>query len=83
MITSEMPHTLHFSTDGYFYIILQAMLHYKSPLLQTLDTLAYSPFLLFGSREQKQLVNVEFFSNYLEDAVSDQSFQTFCPGVLL
>ncbi|XP_064622458.1 seipin-like isoform X2 [Lineus longissimus] len=44
------------------------VLHYKSPLLQTLDTLVYSPFLLFGSREQKQLINVELFNNYLEDA---------------
>uniref|UniRef100_A0A8C4SE86 Seipin n=1 Tax=Erpetoichthys calabaricus TaxID=27687 RepID=A0A8C4SE86_ERPCA len=45
-----------------------AMLHYKSNLLQTLDTLVFSPFLLSGMSEQKQIVEVELFSDYRENS---------------
>ncbi|XP_021446896.2 seipin isoform X1 [Oncorhynchus mykiss] len=41
-----------------------AMLHYRSGLLQTLNTLLFSPLLLTGMTEQKQLVEVELFSDY-------------------
>ncbi|XP_013984583.1 seipin isoform X3 [Salmo salar] len=41
-----------------------AMLHYRSGLLQTLNTLLFSPLLLTGMTEQKQLIEVELFSDY-------------------
>lgn len=40
------------------------MLHYRSTVLQTLSTLFFSPVLLTGMTEQKQLIEVELFSNY-------------------
>ncbi|XP_053175207.1 seipin-like [Scomber japonicus] len=44
------------------------MLHYRSSLLQTLSTLLFSPLLLTGIAEQKQLVEVELFSDYKTNA---------------
>ncbi|XP_074656171.1 seipin-like [Tubulanus polymorphus] len=44
------------------------LLRYKSTMLQTMETLVYSPMLLTGAREQKQTLIVEFFNRYLEDA---------------
>ncbi|XP_076588406.1 seipin-like [Chaetodon auriga] len=44
------------------------MLHYRSSLLQTLTTLLFSPFLLTGMAEQKQLIEVELFSDYKTNA---------------
>lgn len=40
------------------------MLHYRSSLLQTISTLVFSPLLLAGMAEQKQLIEVELFSDY-------------------
>lgn len=48
----------------------QAMLHYRSSLLQILSTMVFSPMLLTGLSEQKQLVEVELFSDYKSDSVS-------------
>ncbi|XP_072518531.1 seipin isoform X2 [Salminus brasiliensis] len=45
-----------------------AMLHYRSSLLQTLSTLLFSPLLLSGISEQKQLIEVELFSDYKSDS---------------
>ncbi|KAM9450722.1 seipin isoform 2-T3 [Clarias gariepinus] len=45
-----------------------AMLHYRSSLLQTLSTLVFSPVLLSGLSEQKQLIEVELFSDYKSDS---------------
>ncbi|MCI4386449.1 hypothetical protein PGIGA_G00062450 [Pangasianodon gigas] len=45
-----------------------AMLHYRSSLLQTLSTLVFSPMLLTGLSEQKQLIEVELFSDYKSDS---------------
>ncbi|XP_076835464.1 seipin isoform X2 [Brachyhypopomus gauderio] len=45
-----------------------AMLHYRSSLLQTLNTLVFSPLLLTGLAEQKQLVDVELYSDYRSDS---------------
>ncbi|KAM4618873.1 seipin-like [Polymixia lowei] len=45
-----------------------AMLHYRSSLLQTLSTLFFSPLLLTGMTEQKQLIEVELFSDYKTNA---------------
>lgn len=44
------------------------MLHYRSSLLQTLSTLLFSPLLLSGMAEQKQLIEVELFSDYKMNA---------------
>ncbi|XP_039987852.1 seipin-like [Xiphias gladius] len=44
------------------------MLHYRSNLLQTLNTLLFSPFLVIGMAEQKQLIEVELFSDYKTNA---------------
>lgn len=44
------------------------MLHFRSSLLQTLSTVMFSPFLLTGLSEQKQLVEVELFSDYKTNA---------------
>lgn len=44
------------------------MLHYRSTVLQTLSTLFFSPVLLTGITEQKQLVEVELFSDYKTNA---------------
>lgn len=45
-----------------------AMLHYRSSLLQTISTLVFSPLLLAGMTEQKQLIEVELFSDYKTNA---------------
>ncbi|XP_051901243.1 seipin isoform X2 [Pristis pectinata] len=45
-----------------------AMLHYKSWLLQTLDTLLYAPLFITGLVEQTQVVEVELYSDYKEDS---------------
>lgn len=44
------------------------MLHYRSSLLQTMSTFLFSPFLLTGMSEQKQLIEVELFSGYKSNA---------------
>lgn len=44
------------------------MLHYRSQLLQSLSTLLFSPLLLTGMGEQKQLIEVELFSAYKTNA---------------
>ncbi|XP_068169229.1 seipin-like [Antennarius striatus] len=40
------------------------MLHYRSSMLQSLSTLVFSPLLLTGMAEQKQLIEIELFSDY-------------------
>ncbi|KAG8437985.1 hypothetical protein GDO86_008610 [Hymenochirus boettgeri] len=52
------------------YTARSAMLHYKSPLLHTLETFALSPFLLTGLSEQKQSVEVELYPEYRENSYS-------------
>ncbi|XP_066216396.1 seipin isoform X1 [Saccopteryx leptura] len=44
------------------------MLHYRSDLLQMLDTLVFSSLLLFGFAEQKQLLEVELYPEYRENS---------------
>ncbi|OCT81730.1 hypothetical protein XELAEV_18024238mg [Xenopus laevis] len=50
------------------YTARSAMLHYKSPLLRTMETLASSPLLLLGFSEQKQSLEVELYPEYREDS---------------
>jgi len=45
-----------------------AMLRYKSGQLHFLSTLFFSPFLLTGPMEEKQVVKVEMFSEFLENS---------------
>lgn len=45
------------------------MLHYRSDLLQMLDTLVFSSLLLFGFAEQKQVLEVELYPEYRENSV--------------
>ncbi|KAK8751517.1 hypothetical protein OTU49_008862 [Cherax quadricarinatus] len=49
------------------------MLRYRSPLLHTLSTVTFSPLLLYGIQEEKQMVTVELFSQYEEDPVTPLS----------
>ncbi|XP_058502589.1 seipin-like [Solea solea] len=44
------------------------MLHYRSSLLQTVSTLVFSPLLLTGIAEQKQLIEVELYLDYKQNA---------------
>lgn len=44
------------------------MLHYRSSLLQIMSTVMFSPFFLSGMAEQKQLIEVELFSDYKTNA---------------
>lgn len=44
------------------------MLHYRSSLLKTISTLMFSPLLLSGMAEQKQLIEVELVSDYKTNA---------------
>ncbi|XP_069063290.1 seipin isoform X2 [Pleurodeles waltl] len=45
-----------------------AMLHYKSKLLKVIDTLSFASLFLLGLLEQKQVVEVELYSDYKEDS---------------
>lgn len=42
------------------------MMRYKSPIIRTLSTWAYSPLFILGLKEEYQKVQVEIFSQYLE-----------------
>lgn len=44
-----------------------AMLHYRSHLARTISTIAMSPFIMFGMREEAQQIPVELFSSYEDD----------------
>lgn len=44
------------------------MLHYRSSLLKTMSTMLFSPLLLSGMAEQKQLIEVELVSDYKTNA---------------
>uniref|UniRef100_A0A671S8D1 Seipin n=1 Tax=Sinocyclocheilus anshuiensis TaxID=1608454 RepID=A0A671S8D1_9TELE len=51
-----------YTTDGTVVqsVSRSTMLHYRSNLLQTMSTLLFSPLLLTGVSEQKQLIEVDF-----------------------
>ncbi|XP_063233746.1 seipin [Bacillus rossius redtenbacheri] len=44
-----------------------AMLHYRSTILHVLSSLLFSPMFLLGSREEKQRIVLELFSDFRED----------------
>lgn len=48
----------------------QSMLRYRTDLLKFLETLLFLPAFLSGAAEQKQLLEVELFSDYTDDPVS-------------
>ncbi|RXN27097.1 seipin-like isoform X1 [Labeo rohita] len=58
-----------YSTDGTVVqsVARSTMLHYRSNLLQTMSTLLFSPLLLTGVSEQKQLIEVELFQDFKSD----------------
>ncbi|KAL4237601.1 Berardinelli-Seip congenital lipodystrophy 2 (seipin) [Mactra antiquata] len=43
-------------------------LHYKSELLRIIETLVFSPFFLFGYMNQKQMIHVELFPDFKDNA---------------
>jgi hypothetical protein len=47
-----------------------AMFPYRSNILHAIATFVFSPFLLAGSSEQKQKIEIELFSNYMEQRLS-------------
>ncbi|KTF94666.1 hypothetical protein cypCar_00006175 [Cyprinus carpio] len=55
-----------YTTDGTVVqsVSRSTMLHYRSNLLQTMSTLLFSPLLLTGVSEQKQLIEVELFPDF-------------------
>ena len=46
------------------------MLHYQSALLQSLATVFYSVPMVLGFAEEKQIVRINLFEEYVEDSVS-------------
>ena len=46
------------------------MLHYQSALLQSLGTVFYSLPMVLGFSEEKQMVQINLFEEYVEDSVS-------------
>ncbi|XP_031427482.1 seipin [Clupea harengus] len=68
-----------YSKDGHTTasVARSAMLHYRSSLLHTLSTLAFSPLLLAGVSEQKQNLEVELYADY-----KDNSYQPAVGAVI-
>ncbi|KAK7143627.1 hypothetical protein R3I93_014709 [Phoxinus phoxinus] len=58
-----------YTTDGTVVhsVVRSTMLHYRSNLLRTMSTLVFSPLLLTGVSEQKQLIEVELFPDFKSD----------------
>lgn len=48
------------------------MLRYRTNLLKLLETLLFLPAFLSGAAEQKQVLDVELFSDYTDDPVSPE-----------
>jgi len=46
------------------------MLHYQSALLQSLATVFYFVPMVLGFAEEKQIVIINLFEEYVEDSVS-------------
>lgn len=51
-------------------VCVQSMLRYRSDLLKVLETLLGLPAFLTGVSEQRQVLEVELFSDYVDDPVS-------------
>lgn len=56
------------------FCCIQGMLRYRSDLLKTLGTLLFLPAFLTGAAEQKQMVEVELFSEYKDDPVRSRKY---------
>lgn len=82
LVELDMPESKRNQEVGMFMVCLElkdaekivmdqscraAMLHYKSPLLQTMMTTMFAPVFISGSAEEKQMVVVELFSGFEED----------------
>ncbi|XP_067374015.1 seipin-like isoform X2 [Channa argus] len=67
-----MIKTTCFSQDGgkVSSSVRSSMLRYRSDLLRSLGTLLFLPAFLTGAAEQKQVIEVELFSDYTDDPYS-------------
>ena len=54
------------------------MLHYQSALLQSLATVFYSVPMVLGFAEEKQIVSINLFEEYVEDSVSVDQYMYIC-----
>ena len=54
------------------------MLHYQSALLQSLATVFYSVPMVLGFAEEKQIVSINLFEEYVEDSVSIDQYMYIC-----
>jgi len=54
------------------------MLHYQSALLQSLATVFYSVPMVLGFAEEKQIVRINLFEEYVEDSVSVVQYIYVC-----
>ncbi|KAK3879061.1 hypothetical protein Pcinc_016344 [Petrolisthes cinctipes] len=85
VVDMDMPESLTNQKIGMFLLSMEmrsqdgeamqrssrsTMLRYKSPLLHTISTAVFAPFLLYGWQEEKQTVTVELFSQYEENPVT-------------
>ena len=57
--------------DCFLLYVLQAMFHYKSNLLKTLTTMFYFLPMIMGLSEEKQVVELRLFDDYLENSVGN------------
>lgn len=80
---------LSYHSNMFFYSLLeQGMLHYKSALLQSLATVFYSLPMVLGFTEEKQIVQINLFEEYVEDSVCiwfcfEPAFHNLCLSVLV
>lgn len=55
------------------YLVSQScrsnMLHYSSEIVRMLKSLVFSPFFVLGSREEKQTLTFELYTDFEEDQV--------------
>ena len=67
MVCLELKDSLNKLSD---HACRSAMLHYHSPLLQKIKTWIFMPLFILGMQEQKQTLDIEMFSNFVEDSSS-------------
>lgn len=54
-----------------------AMMHYRGTMLDVIYKLVFSPFFILGRSEEKQVLQIELFSDYEEQEVSRSSYILF------
>ena len=48
----------------------QVMLRYRSPILKMLEVVVYSPLLLSGYSEEKQVLTITLLEDFIDNSVS-------------